>query len=247
MRTPLLIPNLILKCFSKLYTFPQDNEIFCYFNYQKDSFFIHFQALVKSNKNQYQYQQINCTQHPETPLSLICIPPHKCQRKLCAECQYQHGADMKLINQLIFRAGDQKNIRLQEMNKINFLITYTEITVKKLCEKLSQSIEQIFNQRQQEDEKYIQLLNKNPNFAESSYADLEKLVQILNGKNLNDGNTQLQNFNNQLEQEVQAFTQKIKEQIKEISSISKINQSIFNRNVEDKEIQSFIGIVIISS
>ncbi|CAD8213690.1 unnamed protein product [Paramecium pentaurelia] len=110
--------------------------------------------------------------------------------------------------------------------------TETESMLKTIWEELSQSIKQIYDWIEQENKSYIDLINKYANLAESSYTDLEKLVQIVYGKTLNDWNVEknnilmeLQKHKNCWNQEIKTYCQQLDKKIKDIiASINKLSQ-----------------------
>ncbi|CAD8130052.1 unnamed protein product [Paramecium sonneborni] len=141
-------------------------------------------------------------------------------------------------------------ISKQEKKRKNFiqLLSQTQIAMNKMWEDLLQSIEQIYDLIEKEDLSYIDLLERNENLAESSYTDLEKLVQILDGRNLDQWDIQkncyliqLKKVKNQLNQEISTFSNRVKQQMKEISQIIKIKpEGAFEWKEEIKEMKGFI-------
>ncbi|CAD8128763.1 unnamed protein product [Paramecium sonneborni] len=83
----------------------------------------------------------------------------------------------------------------------------------------------IFDLIEQEEDQYIQLLQKNSNLFESSYKNWTSKIQ--------------------LEEDISTFNKKIKEQIQQSSSKYKIKQLSIKWNVESKEFKSLFGIKIV--
>ncbi|CAD8130280.1 unnamed protein product [Paramecium sonneborni] len=77
----------------------------------------------------------------------------------------------------------------QTMN-FKSIVSKVESMMKKIWEDLTKSINEIYDIIEHENKSYINLINDNINLAESSYTDLEKLVQIIEGNSLNQCNTQ---------------------------------------------------------
>ncbi|CAD8090865.1 unnamed protein product [Paramecium sonneborni] len=180
-----------------------------------------------------------CTYRIQNPITFICKAPHscQCQRKLCAECQYEHGVDFQYTVPIkIFReqvTNILKETKLEETSEVSnqrmafkFTISQTEAMLKKTQEELSESVKQIFDWIEKENQLYISLINENTNILETSSAEIEKLVSILEGKTLNDWNVQknsvimeLEMAKNWWDQEIKAFVQKLNEVIKKIQSL----------------------------
>ncbi|CAD8198811.1 unnamed protein product [Paramecium pentaurelia] len=183
-----------------------------------------------------------CTSHPQQPISLVCVAEHKCkcQRKMCVECLNEHGVEIKQavpINK--FHETLLKKLKENQLEdtselinkKIGFkqLLSETEAIMKKLWEDLASSIKLIYEMIEQENNSYINLIINNDNLAESSFIDLEKLVQIQNGRILDDWNykknsyvLELDKAKQWLEIEVKNFNQKFKQQINEILQMFRI-------------------------
>ncbi|CAD8091670.1 unnamed protein product [Paramecium primaurelia] len=159
------------------------------------------------------------TSHPRSPISLVCVAEHKCQcqRKMCVECPYDHGIEIKQavpINKFheMFLKKLQEN-QLEDTSelikqKISFkqLLSQTEAIMKKLWEDLVTSIKLIY-----------EMIDR------IFYNDLEKLVQIQNGRFLDDWNykkifyvTKLDKAKQWLEKEVKTFNEKFKQEMNEI-------------------------------
>ncbi|CAD8183791.1 unnamed protein product [Paramecium pentaurelia] len=188
---------------------------------------------------------MNCTYHIRNPISLICKAPHKCkcQRKLCVECQYIHGVDFRhTIPLTIFqemamkKLKDSKLYETSELTKqtmaFKSLLSQTESMLKKIWEELSQSIKQIYDMIEKENQSFFNLINENTNLAECSYTDLEKIIKIVDGTTLNDWNAQKNSFITELdktknwwEYHLKAFVQKSKEGIQQIMSLIKIQSN----------------------
>ncbi|CAD8181903.1 unnamed protein product [Paramecium octaurelia] len=184
---------------------------------------------------------MNCTYHHH-PVTMICIAPHQnqCQRRLCPECQDEHQVDTQYIIS-IKRFKEMVNKKLKESNLDNYcelrnqrtnfksLISQYETMLKQIWEKLQESIKQIYDAIERENTSYLTIMNEvNP--TELSNTNFEKLVQIVIGKTLdvkiditNSVLESLQIMQNQLEQETNAFQEKL--QKKMIEKISKIKQA----------------------
>ncbi|CAD8193189.1 unnamed protein product [Paramecium octaurelia] len=189
-------------------------------------------------------KHMNCIQHNQYQVSMICTAPHycKCQRKMCVECQYKHGVDLKYTVPInIFQEMFMKKLKecnLDETSEItkqkdNFklIISQTERMMKTEWEQLSESIKLTYDLIEEKNKSYSYLINQINNLAESSYSDIEELVQILEGKNMDDWGDEknvylikLQKYKNQLEQEVMSFVEKLKREI--MIPIQKITQDL---------------------
>ncbi|CAD8204853.1 unnamed protein product [Paramecium pentaurelia] len=186
---------------------------------------------------------MNCTYHIQNQVSLICTAPHKCscQRKLCAECQYQHKVDFKytipikifremVIKKLSESILDQTSELTKQRMNFKQVLSQTEGMMKKIWEEFTESIKLIYDLIEQENKSYFDLLKENHNLSESSYSDLEKLVQIVEGKTLNDWTAQQNSYLIELDkakswwyQEVMTFIEKQNEGMKKKLSLIKIN------------------------
>ncbi|CAD8215122.1 unnamed protein product [Paramecium octaurelia] len=134
---------------------------------------------------------------------MICISPHKCQyqRKLCIECQYEHEVDIKqhtvllkkfqeaaikkLTEAMFEETSEITNLRM----KFKSILSKIEGELKKIWEELSEFIQKTYDLIEIENQSYMNLKNENLNPATLPYADLEKLVQIIEGKNQMTGQT----------------------------------------------------------
>ncbi|CAD8214927.1 unnamed protein product [Paramecium octaurelia] len=188
---------------------------------------------------------MQCTFHVLHPLSLICVASHQCQRKLCVRCDYENGRD---FHQTIlfdeFRELLQKKFhefKLDQTSQLdNYRISFksmlseTERMLNKIWEELSESIKSIYSLIEQENNSYIKLIKENSNLAESSYSDLEKLIQFVKGKDfiiqINQYLVKLEKAKNWWNQEVNSFCERIKQEIKDIMPLIKIQP-----NYEQKE------------
>ncbi|CAD8117467.1 unnamed protein product [Paramecium primaurelia] len=186
---------------------------------------------------------MNCTYHIQNQVSLICTAPHKCQcqRKLCAECQYQHKVDFKYtipikifremaIKKLSESLLDQTSELTKQRMYFKQVLSQTEGMMKKIWEEFAESIKLIYDLIEQKNKSYFDLLKENQNLSESSYSDLEKLVQIVEGKTLNDWTVQQNSYLIELDkakrwwyQEVMTFIEKQNEGMKKNLSLIKIN------------------------
>ncbi|CAD8163656.1 unnamed protein product [Paramecium pentaurelia] len=182
---------------------------------------------------------MNCTYHIRNPITFVCIAPHKCQcqRKLCAECQYGHGVDLKYTvpieiyqEMAIKKLNDSKTCELtKQRTGFKSLLSQTEQMLKKILEDLSQSMIEVYNRIEQEYQSCLNFINKNTNLAESSYTELEKLVNIVEGTTLTDSNATKNFYMMELDKmmiwwdhHLKAFIEKANLRIKQIQSLIKI-------------------------
>ncbi|CAD8131256.1 unnamed protein product [Paramecium sonneborni] len=198
---------------------------------------------------------MNCTYHIQNQVSFICIASHKCQyqRKLCAECLYDHGVDVIKQTVPIDRFGAMvikklKESKLEETSELiqqrmNFksIFSKIEIMMKKIWEESAQSIKKIYDMIEHENKQYINLIYDNRNLAESSYNNLEILVSILEGNTLDSWNVQknlqlkkLEKAKNWLSQEVNAFNEKIKNELDQLNIIGQPQLSNFVQEVKSQ-------------
>ncbi|CAD8110381.1 unnamed protein product [Paramecium primaurelia] len=208
---------------------------------------------------------MNCTYHIQSPISMICIAPHKCQcqRKLCVKCCYDHGVDQKyIVSAVKFQDMTQKILKDSKLNDTSeltkqrkhfkSLFSQIEQILKKMLEELSLSIKQVFDWIEKENQSFFYLLQENCNIAESSSTDLEKLVQIVEGSLLNDWSvqrnsyfTRLQNISSWWGQEFQNFSEKIIEKSKKLLHNNYVyrNQPLKPNQQLDEYTNKFIGIL----
>ncbi|CAD8211281.1 unnamed protein product [Paramecium octaurelia] len=184
---------------------------------------------------------MNCTYHIERPITLICVGPHLCQRKLCIECLHEREHDAHntilidkfreevLVKLKEYELDQQSEFFKYEMN-LKSMFSQTLTKTKKVWEELSVFIFSILDMIEMENKSYTKLINEN-NLAEYSYSDLEKLVQMVKGKVLDDWDVQksfflvkLQKAQSQFEEELQTFIYKIQENVKGILSSIKIKR-----------------------
>ncbi|CAD8067350.1 unnamed protein product [Paramecium sonneborni] len=187
-----------------------------------------------------------------------CICDHNVEKKQIYNFQKFQEAIEKKFKQ--YKLDDRSEINNLRQN-FKSLISQTEIMMKNLLENLKDSIKQIFDTIEQEDQTYIRLINQNISIGEFSNTDLEKLVLILEGSILENWNTKkdayfkkLENAKNQLDLETKKFSENCIIEIKDIISIIKqqfnVNflsiQSLEQKSMineegkETKEIESFI-------
>ncbi|CAD8048613.1 unnamed protein product [Paramecium primaurelia] len=183
---------------------------------------------------------MNCTYHIQNPIILICIAPHKCQcqRKLCVECLYDHGVDIqkhttpikKFRDMALKKMKDSKLDDNQELTKqrvaFKALLTQTEQMMKKILDELSQSIKQVYDQIEKVNQSFLNLINENTNLAGSSYTDIEKLVNIVEGTTVIDWSASKNSYMievdktmNWWDQQIKAFIEKSKEEIQWVQSL----------------------------
>ncbi|CAD8167193.1 unnamed protein product [Paramecium pentaurelia] len=159
---------------------------------------------------------------------------------MCVECLYENRVEIKQaapINKFHetllkkFKENQLEDTSELIKNKIGFkqLLSETEAIMKKLWEDLASSIKLIYEMIEQENNSYINLIINNDNLAESSFIDLEKLVQIQNGEILDDWNykknsyvKKLDKAKQWLEKEVKNFIEKFKQQMNEILQMFQI-------------------------
>ncbi|CAD8214002.1 unnamed protein product [Paramecium pentaurelia] len=181
---------------------------------------------------------MNCTYHIQNPAILICMVPHKCecQRKLCVECLDEHNVDARhTLTLKKFQEMALKNLKDSKLDETSeftrqrkdfkSLLSQTEQMLKKIWEEFSQSIKQVYDWIEMENQTFIRPINLNVNLAESSYTDLEKLVYIVQGTILNKWNAD-KNFQMELKKTnywgdnpIKTFIEKSKEGIQLLSRI----------------------------
>ncbi|CAD8214616.1 unnamed protein product [Paramecium octaurelia] len=192
---------------------------------------------------------MNCTYHCRNQVSLICIAPHKCQcqRKLCTQCQYEHGVDLKYTVPIeIFEKMMKKKFEESYLNqkfelaqqRTNFesMLSSTQKKLQQVWDELAESIKQIYDMIEMEDKSFLKIINNNMHPTELSSMDLEKLIQIINGKTLDNWKDQKNSYLKRLErtqnvwkQEVEVFSNKIrKKMMSRFQSITEAAQ-VYNR------------------
>ncbi|CAD8168211.1 unnamed protein product [Paramecium pentaurelia] len=172
---------------------------------------------------------------------MICLAPHKCSclRKLCVECLYEHEVDIKKHTIPITNFQERilkklKESKLEETSELNNqrmafkqLLSQSEQMLKKILEELSQLINQIYDWIEQENQSYLNFINKNSDLAQTSSTDLEKLVNIVEGTTLNDFNAYKSSYMKELDQTKNWWDQLINTFIeKSIQGIQKIESLI---------------------
>ncbi|CAD8213828.1 unnamed protein product [Paramecium octaurelia] len=187
---------------------------------------------------------MNCIYHHLNPIQFICIAPHACQyqRKLCAECQYEHGENVKhavpinIFQQIVIMKMKQYKLDeiseiSQQRNNFKLMLSQTESMIKKIWEELSDSIKYIYDLIEKKYRSYSNLFNQYTNIAESSYSDLEQIVYLLQVGKVNDWISEknsylakLQKIEQLLEEEVKFLCKKLKNEIK--SSIQPIQKML---------------------
>ncbi|CAD8129733.1 unnamed protein product [Paramecium sonneborni] len=192
---------------------------------------------------------MNCTWHFNHQVSLICIASHQCQqRKLCIECLYNHGVDLKQtvpidkFEETLVKK--KKESKLDEQSKLldqrKSILSKIETIIKEIQEGLAKTIKQIYDMIELENQKYINLLYGNLNLAQSSNTELENLVQIFHNKldlrsaEKNQYIAKLDNLENQLNLVAEAFNEKIKKEMNQFNLID-----FFSKMFE--EVESFIN------
>ncbi|CAK90514.1 unnamed protein product (macronuclear) [Paramecium tetraurelia] len=180
---------------------------------------------------------MQCTYHPQNSITVICIAPHICQRKLCAECQYDHNVDLKKIipinifRQLMIKKFQDCKIggtlEFQDMkNSSKQRLSNSENEFKSLLGHLTEQIKQTQEMLEKQEESYLDLIYQNENFVESSITVLQQLVQILNGSILDEWNDKKKSYVSkmklaldQFDVQVQICFEKLKEEMKIIQQI----------------------------
>ncbi|CAD8167197.1 unnamed protein product [Paramecium pentaurelia] len=173
---------------------------------------------------------IICPNHIGNPIAFVCIAPHNCmcQRKICAECQYEHEVDLKqtvpirIFQKLaIQKLKDSKldeTIKLtQQRTDFKFLVSQTESMLKTIWEELSKSIKQIHDWIEQEQQSLVNLINEDINLAETSATDLEKIKNFYL--------KELDKIKSRWNHHSKAFIEKQKEGIQQIQSIIQIQSN----------------------
>ncbi|CAD8090867.1 unnamed protein product [Paramecium sonneborni] len=196
---------------------------------------------------------MNCTYHIQNPIAAICIDPHKCQsqRKLCFECVYNHGVDIKntvpilkfqeiAIQKLQESKLNQSSDLTKQRTALKSMLAQTEIMLKTILEELSESIKQILDLIQIQDTQYCSIKYNNNKLIELSNTDLEMLVQVVQGNNLNYWNNEkntslikLEKTKIRCEQEISAFSEKLNKEMKEILQL--INKQSNQVEKEDQK------------
>ncbi|CAD8170324.1 unnamed protein product [Paramecium pentaurelia] len=196
---------------------------------------------------------MNCTYHFQNPITMICKAPHICQfqRKLCAECHDDHEVDgnhkislKKFQEMALKKLKDSKLNDTSELTKqrvaFKALLTQTEQMMKKIWDELSQSIKQVYDWIEMYNQSYLNLINENTNLAGSSYTDIEKLVNIVEGSILNDWNASKNSYIKELDktkswwdQHIKAFIEKSNQGIQQIQSLIKGDEEEVYQMKED--------------
>ncbi|CAD8130143.1 unnamed protein product [Paramecium sonneborni] len=177
---------------------------------------------------------MQCTHHYQNAITFICLAPHQCiyQRKLCAQCLYDHGVEVKqavpiqrfqemALQKLLDSKLTQTFELIQQRMNFKYMLSETEMMMKKIWQDLSKSIEYIYDMIDKQNNSYIKLLNQNP--VESSYTDLEKLVSIV-----------LEEAKNWWDKEFKGLIDKSNEVMEQIQSL--IIKIEFNQDDDDSEV-----------
>ncbi|CAK91786.1 unnamed protein product (macronuclear) [Paramecium tetraurelia] len=207
---------------------------------------------------------MQCAFHIGTEVSIICIDPHNCerQRKLCVDCIYEHGVDIKkntvtakkfqeLIRQRFKESEDNElsNLSTQRMN-FKSLLSSSQILLKQICDEIEVSYKQIDDMMTGlEDISFLNIANKNVNPLELSNTELEKLFQIFLGKTLYKQNDSKKLYLKNLHEknkccykEISSFCEKFNIEMKRILSLIQMTNNyqgkiqsiteIVNRNAD---------------
>ncbi|CAK92469.1 unnamed protein product (macronuclear) [Paramecium tetraurelia] len=183
---------------------------------------------------------MSCAYHIGNQIQLICLAPHKCkfQRKLCGECLFEHEVDVKLYIAPIkkFQELVTQKLELSKPNNeleltaqiLNFktILSSTQNMLKQIWDQLTESIKQIFDMIEMEDKSYQKIISNNVNPTELSNTDLEKLVQIVEGKSLDFWKEKKNSYLKRLEftkacldQETRAFCERLNKERKSIMQL----------------------------
>ncbi|CAK66196.1 unnamed protein product (macronuclear) [Paramecium tetraurelia] len=140
---------------------------------------------------------MNCYYHIHNQVTTICIAPHQfqCQRKLCAECQDEHGVDaqhmvsIKKFKQMVKqKLGDaqldQKYQIASQKAKFKSVISSTQNMLKQFWEELSEAIRWIYEEIEIEVNSFNNIINEDVNPTELSNTEIEQLVQMGHRKNI---------------------------------------------------------------
>ncbi|CAK77043.1 unnamed protein product (macronuclear) [Paramecium tetraurelia] len=167
---------------------------------------------------------MNCNYHQDSRIELICVASHKCQRKLCSQCEHQEEYsthDARLFEQFhksLLKQLDESN--LEEKNDFKQDLSDIESMLQKIKEELSKIIAEICYNIDQKNEYYLNVTNETTNLAEQSYVKLEELLEIHQGTLLDDWKCEKQFYLGQMKDMIQ-FSQK------EITTLSeRLNQKI---------------------
>ncbi|CAD8211465.1 unnamed protein product [Paramecium pentaurelia] len=194
---------------------------------------------------------MNCTRHIQFPITSICIAPHQCQcqRKLCIDCQYEHGVDIKytipthrfqdlVIKQLQDSKIDQTFEFTEQRKNFLMILSQTESMLKNTWQHLQESIKQIYDTIEMQDKSYLKIMNKDFNPTDFSNTDLEKLVQIVQGKIQNEWKVQKDFYLQKLlkvkdwwEKEIKAVNEKL---MKEMDQNLSLNFNLKQQQNEQK-------------
>ncbi|CAD8089904.1 unnamed protein product [Paramecium sonneborni] len=177
-------------------------------------------------------------------ITLICLAPHKCKRKLCIQCQSKHGVEFKYFLQIDEYYQTLKKEIIDQFKLVQLRISFTillfeiEQMMKNIQIDLKECIGYISNRLQKEDQLQIKLNNYQDTLLESSQTDWDYIAQILEGKTFREWYIQNNYFAMQLEKAKNFFQKNInglnkifKQEIKEI--LSKFEQH-YSQNQEVK-------------
>ncbi|CAD8083732.1 unnamed protein product [Paramecium primaurelia] len=183
---------------------------------------------------------MNCTRHIHFPITSICIAPHQCQclRKLCNDCQQEHGVDIRyiipthrfqdlVIKQLQDSTIDENSEFTEQRKNFLMILSQTESMLKNTWQHLQESIKQIYDSIKMQDKSYLKIMNKDFNPTDLSNTDLEKLIQIVQGKTLDEWKAQkdsylqkLQKVKDWWEKEIKTFQEKLMKEMDENLSLN---------------------------
>ncbi|CAD8213736.1 unnamed protein product [Paramecium pentaurelia] len=189
---------------------------------------------------------MNCSDHPQNPITVICVAKHECQRKLCAQCAYEHNVELQqLLPIMLFQ--DQLQKKFQEFkledkkqldqSRLSFksLLSETEKMLQTLWAKFYSSIKIIYDMIEQQDQKYLNLIKFDIPPSEVSYTQLELMVNILQEGILNNWNSLKCYYFSELDKANSQFKEKI-------DQFMKIINSQFSGIFWSETIQEYIGL-----
>ncbi|CAD8168529.1 unnamed protein product [Paramecium octaurelia] len=167
---------------------------------------------------------MNCIYHIQNPVSFICIATHKCEldRKMCVECQKEHGVDqqqtlpLKKFEEIVknnfkeFQLDDTSELTKERM-KCKSMLSQTESSIKNVLDEISKLFKQTFDRIEQESKSFTNLINDNPNLASISNIELNELVEILQGNILNKFTNQKKLYLDRLERSRFWWEQEVKD------------------------------------
>ncbi|CAD8193813.1 unnamed protein product [Paramecium octaurelia] len=175
---------------------------------------------------------IYCQNHTQKQISFICISQHECQRMLCSDCLYTHKIpfDKTLTIQKFkerlkakiveLQISDQSELKAQRL-RFQIMINELEQKFKVFIQNIRQTTLKMYQEIESQEQFFYKFLTDNIALSNTSWQDINILVDILEGIKLN---THL----------------KIKEQ--KLLTLQKLNSNLSNQISQlDKNIQHFIA------